>query len=78
MEKSVIFTALTRIGRDSKVIICWDVAQRDNMRVGRHDGVQAVVDRLKGESLFAHVTLTKSEWSPVASMVARMLDEMIA
>ncbi len=78
LEKSVILTALTRIGRDSKVVMCWDVAQRDNMRVGRHDGVHAVVDRLKGEELFAHVTLPKSERSPVAAMVARMLDELVA
>ena len=35
-----------------------DVAQRDNLRVGRHDGVVAVVEKLKGHPLFAHVTLT--------------------
>ncbi len=77
LERSVILTALTRIGRDSKVVLCWDVAQRDKMRVGRHDGVHGVVEKLKGEPLFAHVTLTKSERSPVASMVARMLDELV-
>ena len=78
LEMSVILTALTRIGAGSKVVMCWDVAQRDNLRVGRHDGVHAVVDKLHGQELFAHVTLTKSERSPVASMVARLLDDLIA
>ncbi len=74
----VILTALTRIGSGSKVVLCWDVAQRDNLRVGRHDGVHAVVDKLHGQDLFAHVTLTKSERSPVAYMVARLLDDLTA
>jgi PhoH-like ATPase len=78
LEMSVILTALTRIGAGSKVVMCWDVAQRDNLLVGRHDGVHAVVQQLCGQDLFAHVTLTKSERSPVASMVARLLDDLIA
>ncbi len=78
LEVSVILTALTRIGSGSKVVLCWDVAQRDNLRVGRHDGVHAVVEKLHGQELFAHVTLTKSERSPVASMVASLLDELVA
>ena len=78
LEMSVILTALTRIGSGSKVVLCWDVAQRDNLRVGRHDGVHAVVEKLSGQGLFAHVTLTKSERSPVASMVARLLDELVS
>ena len=51
-----------------------DVAQRDNLHVGRYDGVAAVVEKLKGEELFAHITLTRSERSPVAEMVTRLLD----
>jgi PhoH-like ATPase len=52
------------------------VAQRDNLRVGRHDGVVAVVDRLKGHPLFAHVTLTRSERSPIAALVTEMLEHV--
>ena len=48
------------IGQDSRVVLTHDVAQRDNLRVGRHDGVVAVVEKLKGHPLFAHVTLTRS------------------
>ena len=51
-----------------------DVAQRDNLRVGRHDGVNAVIEKLKGHPLFAHVTLTRSERSPIAALVTEMLE----
>jgi PhoH-like ATPase len=52
-----------------------DVAQRDTLRVGRRDGIAAVVERLKGETLFAHIGLTRSERSPVAALAARLLDD---
>ncbi len=51
-----------------------DVAQRDNLRVGRHDGVAAVIEALKGHPLFAHVTLTRSERSPITALVTEMLE----
>ena len=56
-------TVLSRIGQGSRVVLTHDVAQRDNLRVGRHDGVTAVIEALKGHPLFAHVTLTRSERS---------------
>lgn len=74
LEKPVLLTALTRMGTNSKIVLTHDVSQRDNLRVGRHDGIAAVVERLKGEQLFAHVAFTKSERSPVAAMATRLLD----
>jgi PhoH-like ATPase len=65
LERNVLLTVLSRIGQNSRVILTHDVAQRDNLRVGRHDGVAAVIEALKGHPLFAHVTLTRSERSPV-------------
>jgi PhoH-like ATPase len=56
------------------VVLTHDVAQRDNLRVGRHDGVVSVIESLKGHPLFAHVTLTRSERSPIAALVAGLLD----
>ena len=64
LERGVLLTVLSRIGAGSRVVLTHDVAQRDNLRVGRHDGVVAVVEKLKGHPLFAHVTLTRSERSP--------------
>ena len=76
LERNVLLTVLSRIGANSKVVLTHDVAQRDNLRVGRHDGVVAVVERLKGHPLFAHVTLTRSERSPVAALVTEMLEDI--
>lgn len=75
LERNVLLTVLSRIGQNSRVVLTHDVAQRDNLRVGRHDGVAAVVERLKGNPLFAHVTLTRSERSPIAALVTEMLEE---
>jgi PhoH-like ATPase len=76
LERNVLLTVLSRIGANSKVVLTHDVAQRDNLRVGRHDGVVAVVERLKGHPLFAHVTLTRSERSPIAALVTEMLENV--
>jgi len=74
LERNVLLTALTRIGTNSKVVLTHDVAQRDNLRVGRYDGIAAVVDHLRGHPLFGHITLQRSERSEVASLVAGLLD----
>ena len=74
LERGVLLTVLSRIGQGSRVILTHDVAQRDNLRVGRHDGVVAVVETLKGHPLFAHMTLTRSERSPIAAVVTEMLE----
>ena len=74
LERGVLLTVLSRIGQGSRVVLTHDVAQRDNLHVGRHDGVAAVIEALKGHPLFAHVTLTRSERSPVAALVTELLE----
>ncbi|MEN9957239.1 MAG: hypothetical protein RIR46_847 [Actinomycetota bacterium] len=74
LERNVLLTVLSRIGQNSRVVLTHDVAQRDNLRVGRHDGIAAVIEALKGQSLFGHVTLTRSERSAIAAMVTDLLD----
>lgn len=75
LERNVLLTVLSRIGQNSRVVLTHDVFQRDNLRVGLHDGVLAVVEKLKGHPLFAHVTLTRSERSPIAALVTDLLEE---
>ncbi|WP_109473868.1 PhoH family protein [Ornithinimicrobium cavernae] len=74
LERNVLLTVLSRIGQSSRVVLTHDVAQRDNLRVGRHDGVAAVIETLKGHPLFAHVTLHRSERSPIAALVTDLLE----
>jgi PhoH-like ATPase len=76
LERNVLLTVLSRIGSGSRVVLTHDVAQRDNLRVGRHDGVAAVIEALRGHPLFAHVTLTRSERSPIAALVTEMLEDL--
>jgi PhoH-like ATPase len=76
LERGVLLTVLSRLGTGSRVVLTHDVAQRDNLRVGRYDGVAAVIEALKGHPLFAHVTLTRSERSPIAALVTEMLEDL--
>src|ERR1700689_553966 len=77
VERGVLLTVLSRIGAGSRVVLTPDIAQRDNLRVGRHDGVVAVIEKLKGHPLFAHVTLVRSERSPIAALVTEMLEDAV-
>lgn len=74
LERNVLLTVLSRIGQNSRVVLTHDVQQRDNLRVGRHDGVASVIETLKGQSLFGHVTLTRSERSDIAALVTSLLE----
>ncbi|WP_241095627.1 MULTISPECIES: PhoH family protein [unclassified Leucobacter] len=75
LERNVLLTVLSRLGRNSRVVLTHDVAQRDNLRVGRYDGVAAVIERLKGHPLFGHITLTRSERSEIAALVTELLED---
>ncbi|MDF1479467.1 PhoH family protein [Leifsonia sp. H3M29-4] len=74
LERNVLLTVLSRIGQNSRVVLTHDVAQRDNLRVGRHDGVASVIETLKGHALFGHITLQRSERSAIAALVTEMLE----
>lgn len=74
LERNVLLTVLSRMGQNSRVVLTHDVAQRDNLRVGRHDGIASVIESLTGHSLFGHVTLTRSERSAIAALVTELLE----
>lgn len=74
LERNVLLTVLSRMGQNAKIVLTHDVSQRDNLRVGRYDGIAAVIEDLKGSSLFAHTTLIRSERSAIADLVTSLLD----
>ncbi len=74
LERNVLLTVLSRMGQNSRVVLTHDVGQRDNLRVGRHDGIASVIETLKGHALFGHVTLTRSERSAIAALVTNLLE----
>ena len=75
LERGVLLTALSRLGENSRVVLTHDIAQRDNLHVGSHDGVVSVVDALRGQDLFAHIALRKAERSAIAALVTELLDD---
>ncbi|HWL59588.1 MAG TPA: PhoH family protein, partial [Microbacteriaceae bacterium] len=74
LERNVLLTMLSRIGQNSRVVLTHDVAQRDNLLVGRHDGIASVIETLKGHDIFGHITLQRSERSAIAALVSELLD----
>lgn len=72
-ELSTILTVLSRAGRKSKFVLTHDIDQRDNLHVGKHQGIYEAVQRMTGNKLFAHIEFTKSERSDVAEMAATLL-----
>jgi PhoH-like ATPase len=74
LERNVLLTALSRLGPGSRVVLTHDIAQRDNLRVGRRDGIASVIASLRGHELFAHISLSRSERSAIAALVSDALD----
>ncbi|MBR2345588.1 MAG: PhoH family protein [Lentisphaeria bacterium] len=67
-------TIISRCGNDSKMVLTGDPAQIDNPYLDASgNGLSYTVDRLKGESIFGHITLTRSERSDLAALAARKL-----
>ncbi|HOX92327.1 MAG TPA: PhoH family protein, partial [Spirochaetales bacterium] len=62
-----IKTIVSRAGEGSKVVLTGDPDQIDNMYLDANsNGLSYLVDRFKGQRVFGHVTLQKSERSELA------------
>lgn len=69
-----IKTIITRAGSGTKVILTGDVYQIDNPYVdSANSGLTHAVERFKGQSIAAHVTLSKGERSKLAELAANIL-----
>ncbi len=67
-------TVVTRMSRGSKLVMVGDPAQIDNPYVdSRSNGLVYTRNRLRGQSLAAHICLTKGERSPLAEIGARRM-----
>ena len=67
-------TVVTRMSKGSKLVLIGDPAQIDNPYVdSRSNGLVYTRNRLKGESVTAHVSLNKGERSPLAEIGARLM-----
>ena len=77
LELSTLLTVLTRVGHGSKIVLTHDINQRDNLHVGKHQGIYEVIKRMSNNKLFAHVEMIKSERSDVAEFAYNMLAGLI-
>ncbi|MEM7656078.1 MAG: PhoH family protein [Bacteroidota bacterium] len=69
-----IKTIITRAGEGTKLIFTGDIHQIDTPYLdAQSNGLSYVIDRLKGQRLFAHVTLEKGERSELANLASEFL-----
>ncbi len=69
-----IKTIITRAGENAKFIFTGDINQIDTPYLDEHsNGLSYLVDRLKGQSLYAHVNLEKGERSDLANLANDLL-----
>ena len=69
-----IKTIITRTGEGTKMIFTGDIQQIDSPYLDMHsNGLAYMVDKMKGQKLFAHVNLVKGERSQLAELAADLL-----
>ena len=73
LELPTLKVILTRIGSNAKVVFCGDFTQVDNPYVSPFGGAAALIEKMKGNSLFGHVTLEKTVRSPLAELASNLL-----
>lgn len=67
-------TIITRAGENTKIVFTGDVNQIDTPYLDEQsNGLSFIIDRLKGNTLFAHITLTKGERSELANLANELL-----
>lgn len=74
LTPNMIKTLITRVGEGTKIVFTGDPEQIDHPYLDANsNGLTYIVERLKGEEISGHVTLTKGERSAVAEMGAKLL-----
>ncbi|MEX0825596.1 MAG: PhoH family protein [Acidimicrobiia bacterium] len=73
LELPTLKVILTRIGPDAKVVFCGDFTQIDNPYVSPFGGAAAMIEKMKGNHLFGHVTLERTVRSPLAELATTVL-----
>lgn len=67
-------TIITRAGEGTKIILTGDPHQIDSPYLdSRSNGLTRLIDRMKGQPLYAHVTLEKGERSQLSDMASDLL-----
>ncbi len=69
-----IKTIITRAGENTKMVFTGDIHQIDHPYLdARSNGLSYLIDRMKGQKLYAHITLEKGERSELADLASDLL-----
>lgn len=76
-SRAEILNIISRVGEGSKLVMTWDADQVDNkyLRSGEQSDVWTIVESMRQEDVFAHITLSKTERSKVSELASRLLAE---
>lgn len=67
-------TIVSRVGHDTKVVLVGDIEQIDNPRLSaNNNGLVNLVDAFKGQKIYGHIFLEKTERSPLAELAVNLL-----
>ena len=67
-------TVITRAGEGTKVVFTGDIHQIDHPYLDkRSNGLTYLISRMKGQDVFAHITLEKGERSELAELASNLL-----
>jgi len=69
-----IKTIVSRVGDGTKIVLCGDILQIDNPYLdAQSNGLAHCIERMKGQRIAGHVSLSKTERSNLASLAAEIL-----
>jgi PhoH-like ATPase len=69
-----IKTIITRAGEGTKIVFTGDIYQIDHPYLDSHsNGLSYLIEKMKGERLYAHVNLEKGERSELSDLATRLL-----
>jgi PhoH-like ATPase len=67
-------TIITRAGEGTKIIFTGDIFQIDTPYLDSHsNGLSTLIDKMKDQNLYAHITLEKGERSELANLAGSLL-----
>jgi PhoH-like ATPase len=74
LTKENIKTIITRAGKGTKIVVTGDIQQIDNCRLtATNNGLVTLVDKFKGQEIYAHISLSRSERSRLAALGVKLL-----
>jgi len=74
LTKSEMKTIISRAGEGTKIVITGDIEQVDNHRLNSsNNGLVHVINSFKGQEIYGHVTLTKTERSLLSELAVQLL-----